>query len=214
MKLQTDPVEIRVYDPAAIAGFLHNSDWAGPLSNMFPLPARVGDVEFDSAEALYQALRFPDLPAHQEAIRAAPDAFTAKRVAYQRIDAQRRDWKTPIAGHPHVSAGAMRLALRAKLAHPAGRAQLLALLAETGDRPLVEISPDDGIWGAIPQADGTLVGSNFVGRIWMEIRRHLAQDPDYPAGCTLAKIPDLLLFGQEVPYPYEFGLPTPAPALT
>lgn len=195
----------RVYSQFDVVGFRRNRDPAGALSNMFAMPAALAGIAAPSSEALYQALRFPELPDHQAAILAAPNAFLAKQAAYQRIGEQRTDWS---AGR-QVRVNCMRLALRAKLAHQENRPRLLAILAASRGRPIVEISVKDGVWGAIPDGHGKLIGLNMLGRLWMEIRERLAEDPLFPQHCDLAEIPDLYLLGRKIPYPYDF--PTIAP---
>ena len=67
----------------------------------------------------------------------------------------------------------MRWVLRMK--REANRAQIDAVLAATGDRPIVEVSTRDPWWSARPVAD-RYEGNNILGRLWMELRRHLRED--------------------------------------
>ena len=60
----------------------------------------------------------------------------------------------------------------------ANAAEIDAVLAETGDGPIVEVSTRDPWWGARPVAD-RYEGHNVLGRLWMELRRHLREN--YPA---------------------------------
>ena len=52
-----------------------------------------------------------------------------------------------------------------------------AVLAATGDRPIVEVSARDPWWGARPVSN-RYEGTNVLGRLWMELRQQLrASDP-------------------------------------
>ena len=64
----------------------------------------------------------------------------------------------------------MRWVLRLK--REANQAEIDAVLAATGDRPIVEVSTRDPWWGAQPVAD-RYEGRNVLGRLWMELRQQL-----------------------------------------
>ena len=64
----------------------------------------------------------------------------------------------------------MRWVLRMK--REANRVAIDAVLAATGDRPIVEVSTRDPWWGARPVAD-RYEGRNVLGRLWMELRQQL-----------------------------------------
>ena len=69
----------------------------------------------------------------------------------------------------------MRWVLRCK--REANRDEIDALLAETAERPIVEVSTRDPWWGARPVAD-RYEGNNVLGRLWMELRQHIREsDP-------------------------------------
>ena len=57
----------------------------------------------------------------------------------------------------------------------ANAAQIDALLAATGHRPIVEVSTRDPWWGARLVAH-RYEGENVLGRLWMELRRQLRDD--------------------------------------
>ena len=62
---------------------------------------------------------------------------------------------------------------------PSGRnvAEINAVLAATGDQPIVEVSTRDPWWRARPIAD-RYEGKNVPGRLWMELRQQLRdRDP-------------------------------------
>ena len=67
----------------------------------------------------------------------------------------------------------MRWVLRMK--REANRDEIDALLAATGERPIVEVSTRDPWWGARPVAD-RYEGNNVLGRLWMELRQQFRED--------------------------------------
>ena len=67
----------------------------------------------------------------------------------------------------------MRWVLRMK--REANAAEIDALLAETGELPIVEVSTRDPLWGVRPVAD-RYEGHNVLGRLWMELRQQLRKD--------------------------------------
>ncbi|PTX52650.1 type I restriction enzyme S subunit/hypothetical protein [Gemmobacter caeni] len=161
-------VQFRSYAASEAAAFHRVRDRFGAFSNMAAgYPVRFGGVEAPSSEALYQALRFPDLPGFQGEILSATSPILAKRHAYTRIRESRSDWEA-------VKVNVMRFVLRAKFG--AHQSRLLPVLAETGERPIVEISHRDDFWGARPEG-GRLHGRNVLGRLLMELRLELAAHP-------------------------------------
>ena len=116
-----------------------------------------------SSEALYQAAKFsahPDVQQRIAAVATAREAAALGRTPGLGIDpgwnAQRVD--------------VMRWVLRMK--REANQAEIDAVLAATGDRPIVEVSTRDPWWGARPVAD-RYEGRNVLGRLWMELRKQL-----------------------------------------
>ena len=80
----------------------------------------------------------------------------------------------------------MRWVLRCK--REANRRKIDAVLAVTGERPIVEVSKRDVWWGARPVAD-RYEGDNVLGRLWMELRQHLREnDPAARAGAWIDRI--------------------------
>lgn len=128
------------------------------LSNMTMTSIEVGTLMSTSSEALYQAAKFPGNPELQLAILRLPghDAKAQARSHDNEID---DDW-------PRVRRQSMLAALLMKLA--ASDAAALAL-AESGDRPIVEVSRTDIFWGTVPTG-GSLWGTNLLGRLWMGTR--------------------------------------------
>lgn len=113
-----------------------------------------------SAEALYQACRFPHRPDVQRLILDQKSPMTAKMKSKPHRSDSRTDWD-------RVRTTVMRWALRAKLYC---NRRFYDLLLATGDEPIVENSRKDRFWGAVPEPDGTLVGKNVLGRLLMELR--------------------------------------------
>ena len=80
----------------------------------------------------------------------------------------------------------MRWVLRMK--RETNQAEIDAVLAATGDRPIVEVSTRDPWWGARPVAD-RYEGRNVLGRLWMEFRQQLRDhDPAARSIAWLARI--------------------------
>ena len=80
----------------------------------------------------------------------------------------------------------MRWVLRMK--REANRDEIDALLAATGERPIVEVSTRDTWWGARPVGD-RYEGNNVLGRLWMELRQQLREaDPACLSGAWAGRI--------------------------
>ena len=143
------------------------ADW-GAFSNFQPLavPIAAGPWSFSTSEAIYQAAKFAGHPDVQQRIAEAPTARQAAAIG-----------RTPDLGiDPGWNAqrvDVMRWVLRMK--REANAAEIDAVLAETGERAIVEVSTRDPWWGARPIAD-RCEGNNVLGRLWMELRHHLRED--------------------------------------
>lgn len=155
----------RVYDGSASAAFLKTSDRFGAFSNMASrMPLHVAGTHVTSSEALYQALRFPDLPDFQAGILAQKSPVSAKQHARTKVGETRGDWgRTRIA--------AMRYVLRVKFG--AHQERMSDLFVQTAGMPIVEISRRDTFWGARPEGD-RFRGGNVLGRLLMELREEVA----------------------------------------
>ena len=144
-----------------------NAKW-GAFSNFQPLavPIAAGTWSFGTSEGLYQACKFPAHPGVQQRIAEAPTAREAAAIG-----------RTPGLGiDPCWNAqrvDVMRWVLRLK--REANAAEIDAVLASTGERPIVEVSTRDPWWGARPVSD-RYEGNNVLGRLWMELRQQLRQD--------------------------------------
>jgi type I restriction enzyme S subunit len=183
--------QIRTYERETSAVFLKTTEAYGGLSNMaggFPL--RVNGIRIFSAEALYQACRFPHLPEIQRLILGEASPMTAKMRTRPYRKESRPDWD-------RVRVRIMRWCLRVKLAQNWKR--FGDLLLETGDLPIVEESRKDDFWGAHPMDRQTLVGMNVLGRLLMELREELkGEQRDDLLKVEPLPIPDFLLMDQTI----------------
>jgi type I restriction enzyme S subunit len=181
-QLHTYPVETSVV-------FRKTNEPFGGLSNMAPgFPLRVTEVTIPTSEALYQACRFPHDPVLQQMIIDQRSPMTAKMKSKPFRSSSRPDWED-------VCVDVMRWCLQVKLAQH--QLTFGALLATTGERPIVEESRRDRFWGATFDADrGALVGANVLGQLLMELREVLstkAFDTVEPPG-----VPGMRLLGKPV----------------
>jgi ribA/ribD-fused uncharacterized protein len=117
-----------------------------------------------TAEALYQACRFPNKPELQRMIVAQHSPMTAKAKGKPHRNQTREDWEK-------VRVNLMRWCLRVKLA--CNWQKFCGLLLATDDKPIVEESTRDDFWGAKPVDEETLVGMNVLGRLLMELREEI-----------------------------------------
>ena len=124
--------QVRTYRQSECISFRSTREEFGGLSNMaggFPL--WVSKIMAPSAEALYQASRFPNHPKIQELILRQHSPMTAKMVTKPHLNQTRPDWM-------RIRVRVMRWVLRIKLATHWLR--FGNLLLRTGDKPIVEDS--------------------------------------------------------------------------
>lgn len=138
----------------------------GWLGNMSPHPVEAEGRTWRTTEALFQALRFPEGSLVRELIWAEKSPMAAKMVAKGHAAAMVVE---PRSGADLLN---MNWVLRLKLFH---HPDLLTALLATGCAPIIEdvTQRPHGtalFWGAALQADGTWVGDNNLGRLWMGIR--------------------------------------------
>ncbi len=154
--------QTRTYNRKTSVVFRKTDEAFGGLSNMAPrYPLRVNGIRINTSEALYQACRFPHRPEVQRMIIGEHSPMTAKMKSKPYRSDSRPDWD-------HVRVKIMRWCLRVKLAQ--NWKAFSELLLSTDDHPIVEESFKDDFWGAKPKEDGTLVGTNALGRLLMELR--------------------------------------------
>jgi hypothetical protein len=130
------------------------------FGNYFHVDLMMDGLRYRSVEHYFQAMKFPDHPEYQEAIRQAKKARDAKRMGKTEDYATRVDWAT------HRDTVMMK-ALREKFSdrHP----ELKALLLSTGNAILQDASPRDNYWGI----GSTGMGQNKLGVMLMAIRDEL-----------------------------------------
>jgi len=121
--------------------------------------ADLRDQAWPTVEHYYQAMKFPQDPAWQEAIRQAVSPEKAKKMGLARDHPARGDWSV-------VRDLVMKAALLKKFSQ---NPVALQILQKTGDRVLMEVSPGDDYWGAGPRK----TGQNKLGKMLMEVRGEL-----------------------------------------
>ena len=169
---------MRSYEREKSCGFRYTKAKWGAFSNFQPLalPIVAGPWSFGTSEAVYQAAKFAARPEIQQRIAEAPTAREAAAIG-----------RSPGLGiDPGWNAqrvDVMRWVLRMK--REANRDEIDALLAESGERPIVEVSTRDPWWGAKPAAD-RFEGHNVLGRLWMELRQHVRDRDPAARSCAWA----------------------------
>ena len=157
-RLMEAPAELRGLDTATRVRFYEHDFYV--LSNFSAFTLVWKNMRFDTSEAAYHWEKFePHYTALRDAIRQAPSAHEAFKLAELNVHCRRPDWD-------EVKVGVMLDILRAKVGqHGYVRRKLL----ETGERELVEDSWRDAFWGWGPNRNG----KNMLGRLWMQVRDEL-----------------------------------------
>ncbi len=141
--------------------FYSTADAFGGFSNFAAYPVKIGKKTWPTTEHYFQAQKFHDA-GHSEKIRKAGSPMMAARLGRDRKAPLRKDWEA-------VKIGVMRQALLAKFTQ---HAELKELLLSTGNRRLIESTPNDDYWG--DGGDGS--GKNMLGRLLMEVRSQLREE--------------------------------------
>ena len=151
----------RLYRPGE---FVRLSDPGGPHGDLSPMapgyPLTVNGITFPFAEALYQALKFPDHPQVQQQLARLPSGMETVGAAYRRQGFRAKWWR-----RRRVAAMAYTQAVRLSQ-HPDRFSQALTA---TGDLTIVAEFPGDPYWGAEPEGDAVR-GCNVLGRVLTELR--------------------------------------------
>lgn len=183
--------QIRFYQTKDVVRFRKTTEEFGGLSNMAPgFPVVVLGHRIRTSEALYQACRFPHMPEVQKMIINEGSPMTAKMRSKPYRKDSRPDWDD-------VRVKVMKWCLRVKLAY--NWRKFSELLLSTGERSIVEDSRKDSYWGAMPQDDDTLAGQNVLGRLLMDLRKKLQEDPDALRSVRALQIPNFCLLGEPIP---------------
>ncbi len=185
----------RTYNREESVVFLRTKEVFGGLSNMAAgFSLKVNGASIRTAEALYQACRFPRYAMVQQEIidQASPISAKMKARRQQTRWMIRNDWM-------NVRLKVMRWVLRVKLAQ--NFVDLGSLLESTGNKPIVEeSSKGDDYWGTIAQKDNEniLVGVNALGRLLMELRDEYREKGSKMKAVEPPNIPDFLFMGKPI----------------
>ena len=107
---QVKEKDIRIYNISECCVFRKTKEMFGGLSNMASgFPLKINDVKILSAEALYQACKFPHYPDIQRKIISEKSPMTAKMVFKPYNNNIRKDWED-------IKVKVMRWCLQVKLA--------------------------------------------------------------------------------------------------
>ena len=187
----TVDTSVETYSRTKSVVFFKTDGTYGGLSNMcggFPLS--VNGIEIRNSESLYQSCRFPDHPEVQNLILDQTSPLLSKNVSKpHRKDKSRTDWDM-------VQVEVMWWCLRVKLLQ--NWDEFGGLLWMSGRRPIVEESRKDTFWGTKSTDEGTLVGSNVLGKLLMELRHRYLTDKESLRIVDPPGIPNFRLMGKEI----------------
>lgn len=176
---------IRTYRRDTSVVFMRSNDTYGGLSNMCAgYPLKVNGVYIRTVEALYQACKHPHDPRIQKEIISQSSPMLAAKIG--RSYALRDDWYD-------INIDVMRWCLQVKLLQ--NYDTFGTLLNSTEDFPIVECSYRDTFWGAKPVDEMTLVGTNALGRLLMELRTKLLPRAYW---IMPPEIPNFRLYGEHI----------------
>lgn len=180
----------RTYNSSDVIAFKSTKEEFGGLSNMAPgYSLRVNDVIIPTAEALYQACRFPLFPQIQEEIINQNSPMTAKMVSRKYHGHTRQDWE-------EVKYDIMYWVLKVKLSQ--NYEKFSNLLKKTGNAPIVELSNKDKDWAVVPEGSNTLRGKNALGRLLMQLRSEFVHHNNSNDCVAALNIHGFLLYGSEI----------------
>ncbi|OGI91489.1 hypothetical protein A2933_01980 [Candidatus Nomurabacteria bacterium RIFCSPLOWO2_01_FULL_46_18] len=135
--------------------------WGGGfdcLSNFSAYKIKYKGDEWMTSEHAYQAAKFTNKEIIEK-IKNAPSAMDAFLLGRKFMTEYKKDWFD-------IRVEVMEDIVRAKLSqHPYIQKKLL----ESGEREIIEASPEDAFWGWGPNKDG----ENQMGKIWMKLREEL-----------------------------------------
>jgi ribA/ribD-fused uncharacterized protein len=160
-------LSIRTYKKTECITFKSTKGQYGGLSNMAPgFPIYLNGCSIRTAEALYQALRFPDYPEIQKQIVEFPSPISAKKFGRTHIEKSRKDWDK-------YRFKIMKFCIELKLYQ--NKDLFAKALLETKDLSIVEYTDKDKVWGAVTDGQN-YTGTNALGRLLMELREKLKND--------------------------------------
>jgi len=192
--------EIRTYDKQQVIAFKSTKAKHGGLSNMaggFSL--RVNDIIIPSAEALYQACRFPLFPDIQQQIIDQNSPMTAKMISRKNIQYTRQDWE-------EVKYSIMYWVLQVKLSQ--NFKNFSNVLHKTNHLPIVELSDKDKDWAVVEIGQNNLSGKNALGRLLMKLRDEYIFKNQFIEVVNPLNIFGFLLYGSEIEHVYNVDVET------
>lgn len=180
----------RTYNSSDVISFKSTKEEFGGLSNMASgYSLRVNDIIIPSAEALYQACRYPLFPHIQEEIIIQNSPMTAKMVSRKFNAYTRQDWEM-------VKYDIMYWVLKVKLSQ--NYEKFYKLLESTGNAPIVELSSKDKDWAVVPDGNGKLKGKNALGRLLMQLRSEYIFNDSCINCVDPLNINGFILYGSEI----------------
>jgi ribA/ribD-fused uncharacterized protein len=179
-----------LYNPAQVITFRKTSEAFGGLSNMAPnFTVQVSGVNFFTVEHLYQVCKFPLFPLIQLEIIKERSPITAKQISRKYDAFVRQDWN-------EIRVTVMQWVLEIKLSQ--NWEVFSQLLLSTENKPIVEYTTKDKIWGATPEGN-TLVGQNVLGKLLTNLRDQKVINKNREACVDAPRaISAFLLFNNEI----------------
>jgi len=165
--------------------FTKSSAPFGWMGNMSRCKIFFEEQEWQSTEALFQALRFPEDSPIREEIRLAKNGYEAKQVA------KLNRTKMSVVPTSEEDLDNMRLCIALKIEQ---HKELRDILIGSKGIPIYEDVTKRGegnsnlIWGAIKQDDGTWKGDNIMGELWVELREKLLMQNSTKMGFDEPKV--------------------------
>jgi ribA/ribD-fused uncharacterized protein len=183
-------MEKRIYDPKEVISFRKTTEPFGGLSNMASgYSIFINNVIIPSSEHLYQAMRYPLFPEIQHEIISQDNAMKAKMVSNKYKEKYSRpDWEM-------IQFKVMRWVLEVKLAQ--NWEKFSQILLSTENKPIVEFTTEDKVWGACKVAD-KLEGVNALGRLLMELRQKYVLYNDRLYCVEPINVPAFLLYNHPI----------------
>lgn len=180
----------KIYHKKDIVSFRSTKEVFGGLSNMASgYTLFVNGVLILSSEALYQACRFPNHPEIQHKIIQQKSPMTAKMISRKYKHLTRSDWEA-------IKIDVMQWCLEIKLSQ---NWELFSkVLLSTGNRPIVEFSKKDKIWGAIDTGNGQLEGANALGELLVKLRDKYVKTNQRFECVEPLTIPNFLLYDNKI----------------
>ena len=178
----------RIYKKKACVTFKSTKGKYGALSNMAPgFPLKIGNNSIKNAEALYQALRFPDYPEIQKELISFPSPISAKKYGRTHLEKTRPDWNV----HRFKI---MKFCIGIK--YTQNKELFSKALLNTKDSPIVEYTDKDKVWGATDEGE-YYSGTNALGRLLMELRESIKNNT---FELVIPNIGDMIFLGEEITF--------------